>query len=200
MFGTPELSTRTTQLLSVCALVFASCASDTGVDDDSVADVTQSEQALSLLPKTPPELAVPAGNFLGLYRKGVGVQIYVCNAVEAGFAWTLKAPEADLLFPGKRVVGSHYAGPTWEARDGSTVVGSRLAGVTVDATAIPWILLQASSHSGRGVMSRVSYIQRLNTQEGLAPTSGCNAETVGTTTNSHYTADYFFYYPIPKRS
>jgi len=40
---------------------------------------------------------------------------------------------------GKRIA-THFARPTWQAKDGSTVVAQRVDGVTVDATAIPWLL------------------------------------------------------------
>ena len=42
-------------------------------------------------------------------------------------------------------------------------------------------------------MSQASYIHRVNTTGGLAPTSGCNGSTVGATQNVPYTADYIFY-------
>ena len=38
-----------------------------------------------------------------------------------------------------------------------------------------------------------TYIQRVNTTGGLAPTSGCDASTVGTVAKVPYTADYYFY-------
>ena len=104
-----------------------------------------------------------------------------------------RAPEADLFGKRGRIAGSHYAGPTWEGLDGSTVVAGRVAGVTVDATAIPWLLLQATSNTGDGRMSDVTFIQRLETVGGLAPATGCDAAHIGAVADVPYTALYAFY-------
>jgi hypothetical protein len=181
------------------ALSLGACVGSEGVDAAPEAEVAAAEEAFELLQAVPAELAVPSGNYLAAYRKGIGAQIYVCTAADAGYSWVFKAPEADLFFPGKHLAGSHYAGPTWEALDGSTVVGMKLASATVDASAIPWLLLQAASHSGNGVFSKVAYIQRLNTTAGLAPTASCDAANVGQAVDVDYTAGYFFYDPLPKR-
>jgi hypothetical protein len=95
------------------------------------------------------------------------------------------------------VAGSHYAGPTWESLDGSTVVGARRAGVIVDETAIPWLRLEAVAHTGTGRMSAVTWIQRLDTSAGLAPTTGCDAGHAGDTAPVNYTATYYFYEAKP---
>ena len=50
------------------------------------------------------------------------------------------------------------------------MVASRLEGCTPDPTAIPWLLLQKVSTEGPGIFDRVTYIQRVNTSGGLAPT------------------------------
>jgi hypothetical protein len=150
-----------------------------------------SEDDVPVLPS--PTLAVPAGNRLAFDLDAVGVQIYTCKAVATGYAWSFVAPEAN-LYQGGEVVAIHYAGPTWQwLEDGSTVVGAKLAAFTVDPTAIPWLLLGAASHGGEGRMSNVTYVQRLETAGGVAPASGCDATTVGTTARVDYTAKYFFY-------
>ena len=81
--------------------------------------------------------------------------------------------------------------------DGSSVVGSKLRSVQNDATAVPWLLLQATSHDGAGRMSKVSFIQRLHTSGGLAPTTGCDAAHSGQTARVPYSATYAFYEPTP---
>ena len=63
--------------------------------------------------------------------------------------------------------------------------------ITADPTAIPELLLKAVSHSGDGRMSGVTYVQRLDTVGGLAPTAGC--DTAGATARVDYTATYYFY-------
>ena len=152
---------------------------------------TQGQDACALT--VPTTLQVPDGNVLKFHAYGVGVQIYVWTVTATGGSWVFKAPEA-VLFASPEdegVVGTHYAGPTWESNSGSKVVGSRIAVVTVDPTAIPWLLLVAKSSQGPGVFNHVTYIQRLNTFGGLAPsTPGTSA---GQVARVPYMAEYFFY-------
>jgi hypothetical protein len=178
-------------VVTLSLALFTACA---GVDDGPSAAVGSSDEALkSRLPTIPTALAVPAGNRLAFALAATGVQIYDCKAgADGALGWVFRAPEADLFAHGHLVV-SHYAGPTWEALDGSTVVGARVAGATVDATAIPWLLLQAASHTGHGLMSAVTYIQRLETVGGLAPSTGCDDSTAGAASEVDYTATYAFY-------
>jgi hypothetical protein len=181
----------------ICALALAGCAGsvESGAND-SVA-VSEAALAQACVPDVPPELTVPDGNRLAFHLKGVGAQVYACSTTATGYGWVFQAPDADLLFPNGWVAGSHYAGPTWEVLDGSTVVGKKVAGVTVDPTAVPWLLLSAVSHTGKGAMSNVSFIQRLSTTGGLAPTSACGADNLGEVANVPYTAQYYFFVPKP---
>jgi hypothetical protein len=56
-------------------------------------------------------------------------------------------------------------------------------------------LLQATSNSGPagGTFSETTYIQRINTTGGVAPSTGCDAAHLGATVAVYYTADYYFY-------
>ena len=98
-------------------------------------------QAAFADPKVPADIAVPEGNKLYLKAHAVGVQIYSCN----GTAWTFVAPRVDLLDRRGKLLGTHFAGPTWQAKDSSKVVAARVNGVNVDPTAIDWLLLSATS-------------------------------------------------------
>jgi hypothetical protein len=172
------------------AFLFSACAAEQDEPGEELASI---DSSLSKLPTIPAALAVPEGNRLGFVLYGDGVQIYDCKLGAAGaLAWVFRAPEADLLWHG-HVVGTHYVGPTWEGRDGSTVVGTRVNGVSVDASAIPWLLLQGTAHTGSGPMAKVTYIQRLETVGGLAPTSGCDDAHAGAVAEVEYTATYAFY-------
>jgi hypothetical protein len=147
----------------------------------------------------PALLEVPAGNEICFHAYATGFQIYTCTQTAPGvYAWVFTAPEADLYanagYNGNSV-GTHYAGPTWESNSGSKVVGARLQGVTVDASAVPWLLLGAVSNYGSGVFADVNYIQRVNTVGGIAPASGANASIAGQQVRVPYTAEYFFYHP-----
>ncbi len=182
----------------VLSAAVLSCLVACGLEDpeDDEVEVGSTESAISrrACPDgVPPELAPAADQDLDFVLNATGVQKYVCAATETGFAWTFVAPEADLLRHDCEV-GTHYAGPTWEYKDGSTVVAARLAGASPDASAIPWLLLGATSHGDdRGKMTKVSSIQRLSTTGGNAPATGCDAAHVGATADVPYTADYFFY-------
>jgi len=88
-------------------------------------------------------------------------------------------------------------GPEWTSTDGSIVNGTKVAGSGGNTIDIPQLLLKASSTTGTGVFTNVTYIQRLNTAGGQAPASTCNSGTVGTMTSVLYSADYYFYTGTP---
>jgi uncharacterized protein DUF3455 len=94
-----------------------------------------------------------------------------------------------------RSVGRHYAGPTWESKDGSSVVGEVRASEPAPdpAAAIPWLLLAAKATAGSGLFSATSSIQRVQTLGGLAPSAACSASNTGQVARVPYTATYYFY-------
>ncbi|MET0593955.1 MAG: DUF3455 domain-containing protein [Polyangiaceae bacterium] len=169
-------------------LLFAGCASEV-VDPVS----EESDEVVSACAPEVPGLAGPAGNKLAFAYDAIGVQIYGCDANATGYGWVLRGPEATLYGKRGKPAGIHYAGPTWESNDGSTVVASKLAEYAADPTSIPWLLLGATAHTGKGRMSDVSYIHRLDTAGGKAPATGCDAGHTGETTRVDYTATYYFY-------
>jgi hypothetical protein len=147
-------------------------------------------------PKLPASLNVPPGNKLAFSMPAKGVQIYKCQAAGgAAPAWTLTGPEAELLDNKGHSAGKHFAGPTWQGSDGSSVVGSKTAAETVDRSAIPWLLLTATSHGGQGKFAQVTFIQRIETRGGLAPATGCDAAHLEATARVDYTATYVFFNP-----
>ncbi|HEX8950279.1 MAG TPA: DUF3455 domain-containing protein [Polyangia bacterium] len=177
----------------LAALAIAACA---GCGDSATTPLDMSVA----IPSVPAALAVPDSTLVVLLRAhATGTQNYTCTAAAAGDggmgapAWVFTAPEATLFDDQMKNIGSHFAGPTWQLADGSAVVGKVVAKVTMDATAIPWLLLSAASTSGSGLLTRVKYVQRLNTTAGLAPASGCDAGTIGAAGKVAYTADYYFY-------
>ncbi|MBV8572535.1 MAG: DUF3455 domain-containing protein [Acidobacteriaceae bacterium] len=145
-------------------------------------------------PATPPQLTPPPASKLVFHARGRGEQIYSCTNVQGRYEWKLKAPRADLYDTNGAYLGKHFAGPTWEAKDGSHVAGKATATVqSPKADAIPWLLVTAVGNDGDGIMSRVSSIQRLNTQGGKAPGTGCDPAHDGAETSVPYEADYYFY-------
>jgi hypothetical protein len=128
----------------------------------------------------------PAGSELLLSATGDGSQIYTC----ADGHWTLKAPDARLVDEQGQVIGRHFAGPTWQLKDGSEVKGKLIATRPAeDASSVPWLLLQAVPGSGSGRLAKVVYIRRTETHGGAAPVQACGSgeERVP------YTAKYSFY-------
>jgi hypothetical protein len=121
---------------------------------------------------------------------GRGSQVYVCD----GAAWKLKAPEAVLLDPSGKQVGTHFAGPSWRAADGSVVVGEPLvASPSPEAGSIPWLVLRAKSHEGEGRFAKVAFVVRTRTDGGAAPSTGCDAAHNGAEQNIPYVATYTFF-------
>ena len=184
-------------LLSVVLSAGACAVEDPDIDtaDPEVGTIESAVSSKHICPAgVPPELAPAADQGLAFVLHATGVQKYTCASGATGFTWTFVAPEADLFTRHGCQVGTHYAGPTWEYQDGSTVVGVRAAGASPDATSIPWLLLTAASHGpDEGKMTQVTSIQRLSTTGGLAPATGCDADHAGAAADVPYTADYFFY-------
>jgi len=177
----------------LASVALFACSADVG-DASELEDVGASADELGRLPTLPdPSLAVPDGNRLAFAFDAVGVQIYACQASGSAYAWVFQAPEATLYNRGGHAVGTHYVGPTWEYKDHSKVMAAKVAGFTADPTAIPELLLQATTHEGTGRMTPVTYIQRLDTTGGLAPSTGCDVDHVGAVARVDYTATYYFY-------
>jgi hypothetical protein len=155
--------------------------------------LVQVAQAGPPAPVVPGAITVPDGNKVFLVGHGVGVQIYSCN----GVVWGFVAPRANLYANNGKLIITHFAGPTWQAKDGSTVVGLAEASITVDPTAIPWLRLSAASTaagSDGDLLVGITFIQRIATTGGLAPPAAeCNATTAGTVAEVPYTADYYFW-------
>jgi hypothetical protein len=139
-------------------------------------------------PRVPANIQVPAGNKVFLVGHAVGTQNY-------------------------KQVTTHYFSPnpfeggtiraTWQhSRDTSTVWGQTIQSSSdpnfVAPGAIPWLLLQRvgakDGPSGGDTLTATTFIQRLNTSGGVAPSTGCSSSTnVGNQAFVPYTADYFFY-------
>ena len=145
-------------------------------------------------PNAPAALGVPSGQVLLLTAFATGVQNYVCSDGKSGLEWTFKGPQAELTDESGRAIGKHYGGPTWEASDGSKVVGRAVASADSDSRdAIPQLLLVSTQNSGNGVLANVKSIQRLRTSGGLAPKERCRDDQLGRVVQSPYQAVYYFY-------
>jgi hypothetical protein len=131
-------------------------------------------------------------NKVFLVGQGVGVQIYTCD----GSVWSSAVPRASLYDDNGKLIINHFAGPSWQAKDGSKAVGTVVDKVMPDRTAIPWVLLSAKTTPGADGDRLVdtTFIQRLYTTGGLQPPAAdCNAAAAGTVVESPYTAEYVFW-------
>ena len=212
---------RTIGSLSVAGMVFA------GAAVAFAASSPQAARAGGITPPPlPADMApVPAGNKLFLGTQAVGTQNYVCKPSGAGVAYVLFTPEATLSGEDGGQVITHNFSPnpfepntdpkvvangtiraTWQYRDTSRVWAKvhatdpdgKKGAVTVDPTAIAWLLLDGvgsqNGPTGGDKLTGTTFVQRLNTTGGLAPSTGCSSLTdVGNTAFVPYTADYFFY-------
>jgi hypothetical protein len=164
-------------------------------------------------PRVPANIQVPAGNKVFLVGHAVGTQNYICLPSGTGFNFVLFTPQATLFSDHDKQVTTHYFSPnpfeggtiraTWQhSRDTSTVWGETIQSSSdpnfVAPGAIPWLLLQRvgakDGPSGGDTLTATTFIQRLNTSGGVAPSTGCSSSTnVGNQAFVPYTADYFFY-------
>jgi hypothetical protein len=146
--------------------------------------------------EVPKQLEPPVGEQLLIQVHAKGDQVYTCKNDAEQFAWTLKAPDAQLFDKDGKLFGKHFAGPSWEANDGSRVTGKAVANSpSPDADSIPWLLVTVVTHDGSGLLSRVTSIQRVNTKGGKAQAAGCDAPHVGKEIRVAYSADYRFFAP-----
>lgn len=141
------------------------------------------------LPAVCSNVEVPEGHKMDSRIYAVGIQRYRWN----GDAWVFVEPVATLYADAKyhNKVGTHYAGPAWEFNNGGKVVAARLQGCSPNPTAIPWLLLEITTTNGPGILTSMTYIQRVNTVGGLAPTAP--GASVGAVADVPYTAEYYFY-------
>jgi hypothetical protein len=144
--------------------------------------------ALKPAVQVPESLKPGANESLAQIVPAKGVQIYECRNSQ----WAFVAPDAELFDRAGKKIGTHYAGPHWEAADGSRVVASVKARADAPAAgSIPWLLLGAKSVGPDGAFSKVTSIQRVSTTGGVAPAGSC--AQAGERARVDYTADYYFF-------
>jgi hypothetical protein len=118
-------------------------------------------------------------------------------------------PEEDNANPG--VVADGMIRATWQdSRDTSTVWAKVSQSATsstdpdfVAPGAVAWLLLEVvgaqDGPTGGKTLTETTFVQRLNTSGGVAPSMGCTSSAdVGGEAFVPYTADYFFYKKAPE--
>lgn len=168
-------------------------------------------------PPVPSNIKVDPPNEPFLIGHAVGTQNYECQPVDSlgRVDWVLFTPQATLFDDGDEQLITHFFSPnpfedgfvraTWQdSRDTSTVWASAVASSVdanfVKAGAIAWVKLDVENTgaqagpTGGETLSRTTFIQRVNTDGGAAPATGCERPTdVGKRKFVPYTADYIFY-------
>jgi len=168
-------------------------------------------------PPAPANLEVPDGHWLFFTAHAIGTQNYVCLPAASGVAWKFIAPQATLFHASHGEISQQQAThflsanaaenglprPTWQhSLDSSRVWARALASSTdpnyVGAGAIPWLLLTVvgaeDGPDGGSFLTKAMFIQRLDTNGGTAPSTGCSQSTeIGALALVPYAADYFFY-------
>jgi len=175
---------KRTVVLSSLLLVLAACISG--------------GNHLAAVQPVPDSLKPAAGEALVGSVAARGVQIYQCRVKtdqSTAMEWAFVAPEADLFDAQGKVVGKHFAGPSWENLDGSKIAGSvRARADAPQANAIPWLLLATKSVGPDGAFAKVTSVQRINTQGGVAPNvADCTPEWPGRIARIAYSADYVMF-------
>ena len=204
---------------TMCRILLIACATALAVAF-TVALPQRAHAADVKPPPVPSNIEVPAGNTAFLEGHGVGTQNYICLPSDSGFAWTLFTPQATLFSDDDEQVTTHFFSPnpfenntnprvvaagmiraTWQhSQDTSTVWAKAIASYSnpgfVARGDIPLVLLQVvgAQPTGGVTLSGTTFIQRLNTSGGAAPSTDCaSSADVGKQAFVPYTADYFFY-------
>jgi hypothetical protein len=166
-------------------------------------------------PPVPDAIKVETGNVPYLVGHAIGTQNYICLPAASGAAFKLFTPQATLFDEKGKQITTHFFSPnpdehstiraTWQdSEDSSTVWGEVKPGASssdanfVATGAIPWLLVTAvgkqDGRNGHDTLSQATFIQRVNTAGGIAPSTGCaSSADIGMQAFVPYTADYFFF-------
>ena len=203
-------------ILGACVMALAAVVTSAAPHAAQIDTQVQSAQADELtLPALPPDLdEVPSSNKVVFVGHAIGTQNYVCLPSGAGVAYSLFTPEATLFAKNGQQLTTHFFSPnpeeegvvvraTWQDSHDSSIVWGKVTDSSTDANfvapgAIAWLTVETAGVQegplGRGQMTEITFIQRLNTVGGSAPATGCSVSTdVGRKAFVPYRADYFFF-------
>jgi hypothetical protein len=171
------------------------------------------------VPPVPAAIKVPSGNVPYLKGLATGTQNYVCRPTSTGAGWMLFGPQATLFVTYKlfqteirQQIMTHFLSanpdegglprPSWQSSLDTSAVWGAVAATSTDSNyvapgAIPWLLVKVVGSkpgpSGSNSLKQTTFIHRLTTAGGIAPSDGCTASTLGATTLVPYTTEYYFY-------
>jgi hypothetical protein len=172
-------------------------------------------------PSVPADLVVPAGHRLFLRGHALGTQNYTCTTYPTGpsgppIGWAPYGPQATLFSENGVQIATHFLSPnpdeaglprpTWQHSRDSSAVWAKQSATSSDSSfvepgAIPWLRLEVVGKrfgpKRGGRLASTSFLQRVNTSGGPAPSTGCVEEAdIGKKALVPYAADYFFYRAI----
>ena len=174
-----------TRFAKILAIAMTSACMSTAIC--AATQVASSQDAL------PASIAPPADAKHRVVLMGSGSQVYECRNDNGHYTWHLVAPLAYLKDEAGHLVGIHYAGPQWQAFDGSRVSGRVDGQVQPDAHQLPWLRLDAKQEGGTGLFDKVVTVVRMDTVGGVAPKRECWKENSGETEQVPYKAHYLFF-------
>jgi hypothetical protein len=171
-------------------------------------------------PSVPDTVKVEEGNEVFLVGHATGTQNYVCLPSGSGVAYSLFTPEATLFDDKGGQIITHFFSlnpfepgvirATWQSSQDTSTVWAKATG-TANSTdfptfvrkgAIDWVRLDVkdigpgalAGPTGGVKLVKTTFIQRINTVGGLAPSTGCSTSAdIGNKAFRPYTADYVFY-------
>lgn len=149
--------------------------------------------------KIPQIMQVPADNAIVWQAPSEGVITYECRMTQtdgARPAWVIAGAAATLGAGQSGQTGTYKSPPeTWRASDGSTLTGMEMVRAYAGPDRLYDQLVLANPSSGVGVLTGVTYIQRLVRSGGGVPQAPCAAANKGQREQVKYQADYVFWKP-----
>ena len=161
-------------------------------------------------PDVPLEIEVPDGHVPFLVAHAVGTQGYFCLSSGASSVWVPFGPQATLFNEQLEQVMTHFLSPnpdqgwalraTWQDSRDTSAIWAGMAIPSSDSNyvapgAIPWLRLTVVGDepgpTGGARLTTATYIHRVNTIGGIAPTTPCNEADRRALVP--YEADYYFY-------
>lgn len=149
--------------------------------------------------KVPVLMQVPAGNAIAWNAPATGHITYVCRTSPTDATkpvWTVGSASATLGDRSGNLSGTYTSPPeTWKSADGSTLTGLEIVRVRSGTERLYDQLVMANPSIGVGLLTGVTYIQRLVDTGGAPPHKPCTSSNVGDQEEVAYQAEYVFWKP-----
>lgn len=142
---------------------------------------------------------VPPGNQAVLEARGNGTLMYECQAVKRApyeYQWLIRSPAIELTDSyGRNIKYKPGTHASWVASDGSGATAAEVVEVPNGSHSLPLQRYKIDKSGNAGVLSNISYVQRLRTVGGQVSVKPCSAPQLGMRMAVPYEADYVFWRP-----